>query len=275
MDRFKLLHFTNPQPLAIIKKTEMRYLLILFIGLLLISNSSCQENDGKVKIFVSWPGASYPPGYIWEKGEAKPTGVEPKLIERILEIAGYEYTFIDDYEYNENGDVRLDVITDGKADITIRSITITEDRKQKVNFSEPYYYDGASALVLENNGIESKDDFQNKKVFAFDFTTAYDWAIGNLKESEIVTYEDFSRNQRPEQLLLEGKIDVYLGDRTYLKTFLNKSPKFKLLDETYTREPFGIAVDKDQPQLLNDINNAIEQLRSTGELEIITSEFKK
>ena len=249
--------------------------MILFIGLLLISNSSCQENDGKVKIFVSWPGASYPPGYIWEKGEAKPTGVEPKLIERILEIAGYEYTFIDDYVYNKNGDVRLDVITDGKADITIRSITITEDRKQNVTFSEPYYYDGASALVLENNGIESKDDFQNKKVFAFDFTTASDWAKKNLPESEIVTFEDFSGNQLPEQLLLEGKIDVYLGDRTFLKTLLSKSPKFRLLDETYTREPFGIAVEKDRLQLLTDINKAIEQLKSTGELEKITSEFKK
>ncbi|WP_180957943.1 substrate-binding periplasmic protein [Psychroflexus sp. MES1-P1E] len=171
--------------------------------------------------------------------------------------------------------MRLDVITDGKADITIRSITITEDRKQKVNFSEPYYYDGASALVLAKSGIKSKDDFQNKTVYAFDFTTAYDWAKGNLQESEIVSYEYFSGDQAPEKLLLEGKIDVYLGDRSFLKTLLSKSPNFKLLDDTYTREPFGIAVDKDQPQLLNDINNAIEQLRSTGELENITSEFKK
>ena len=253
----------------------MRNIFILFIGLLLISTSSCQEKGDEVKIFVSWPGASYPPGYIWKKGQTKPSGVEPKLIERILEIAGYEYAFIDDYVYNKNGDVRLDVITDGKADITIRSITITADRKQKVNFSEPYYFDGASALVLDNSGIESKDDFQNKKVYAYDFTTAYDWAKGNLQEVEIVSYKDFSGDQAPEQLLLEGKIDVYLGDRTFLKTLLSTSPNFKLLDDTYTREPSGIAVDKDQPQLLNDINNAIEQLRSTGELEKITSEFKK
>ena len=192
-----------------------------------------------------------------------------------IEAAGYEYTFIDDYDYHKNGDARLDVITDGKADISIRSITITEDRKQKVNFSHPYYYDGASALVLNDSGIESKEDFQNKKVYTFDFTTAYIWAKQNLPQSEIVSYEDFSGNQRPEQLLQEGKIDVYLGDRTFLKTFMSKSSQFKLLDETYTREPFGIAVDKDRLQLLTDINKAIKQLRNTGELEKITSEFKK
>jgi ABC-type amino acid transport substrate-binding protein len=253
----------------------MRNIFILLFGLLLLSSSSCQDNNEKVKIFISWPGASYPPGYIWEAGENEPSGVEPKLIKRILETAGHEYTFIDDYDYNKNGDVRLDVITEGKADITIRSITITEDRKQKVNFSEPYYYDGASALVLDDSGIKSKDDFQNKRVYAFDFTTAYDWATENLPESEIVTYKHFSGDQAPEKLLLEGKIDVYLGDRTFLKTLLSKSPEFKLLDETYTREPFGIAVDKDQPQLLNDINKAIEQLKSSGELEKITSEFEK
>lgn len=253
----------------------MRNIFILLIGLLLFSSSSCQDRNDEVKIFVSWPGASYPPGYFWETGENEPSGVEPKLIKRILETAGYEYTFIDDYDYNKNGDVRLDVITGGKADLTIRSITITEDRKQKVNFSEPYYYDGASALVLNDSGIESKNDFQNKRVYAFNFTTAYDWARENLPESEIVTYEDFPGDQAPEKLLLEGKIDVYLGDRTFLKTILTKSPEFKLLGETYTREPFGIAVDKDRTQLLTDINKAIEQLRSTGELEKITSEFKK
>ena len=253
----------------------MRNFFILLIGLLLISSSSCQNKSDEVKIFVSWPGASYPPGYIWENGQNEPSGVEPKLIKRILEIAGYEYTFIDDYYYNKNGDVRLDVITDGKADITIRSITITEDRKQKVNFSEPYYYDGASALVIDDSGIKSKNNFENKRVYAFDFTTAYDWAKENLPESEIVTYEDFSGDQAPEKLLLEGKIDVYLGDRTFLKTLLNTSSKFKLLDETYTREPFGIAVDKEKSQLLNDINKAIEQLKNSGELEKITAEFKK
>jgi len=252
----------------------MRNLFILFVGLLIIASSSCQDKNDKIEIFVSWPGASYPPGYIWEAGADEPTGVEPKLIKRILETAGYEYTFIDDYDYNKKGDVRIDVITDGTADITIRSITITEDRKQKVNFSEPYYYDGTSALVLNDSGIESKDDFQNKAVYAIDFTTANGWAKENLLESQIVNFNDFP-GQFPEKLLLEGKIDVYLGDRTFLKTLLSASPHFKLLDETYTREPFGIAIDKKRPQLLTDINKAIEQLKKTGELDEITSKFKK
>lgn len=253
----------------------MRNLFILFVGLLIIGSSSCQDQNDEIKIFVSWPGASYPPGYIWKAGADEPSGVEPKLIKRILETAGYEYTFIDDYDPTRKGDVRLNVITDGKADLTIRSITVTEDRKQKVNFSEPYYFDGVSALVLNDSGIETKNDFQNKKVYAFDFATAYDWAKENLYESEIVTNNNFPSDQAPEKLLLEGKINVYLNDRTFLKTLLSESTEYKLLDETYTREPFGIAIVKDRPKLLSDINKAIEQLRNTGELAEITSKFKE
>ncbi len=48
-----------------------------------------------------------------------------------------------------------------------------------------------------------------------------------------------------------------------------------LLDETYTREPFGIAVNKDKTQLLQDINSAIDKLRNSGELVRITSKFKE
>ncbi len=251
----------------------MKITLLLFLAMLLTVHTNGQEADGKVRVFVSWPGGSYPPGYTWEKGDAKPTGIEPKLIERILEIAGYEYVFIDDYEHWGAGDVRLDVITDRRADISIRSITITEDRKQLVNFSDPYYFDGVGAVVHADSNIGSKDDFPNKKIFVYKFTTAYNWARDNLEETEIVTDRDFTGNLIPEQLFLKGKIDAYLGDKTYLRTLLHESPKLKLLDESYTREPFGIAVDKHQPQLLKDINQALEKLRSTGELEEITAGF--
>lgn len=252
----------------------MRVTLALFFGFLLISICSCQDKNNDVRIFVSWEGSSYPPGYMWELGMKEPTGVEPKLIKRVLETAGYSYTFIHDYDYNQNGDARIDVITDGEADLSIRSITITEDRKQSVNFSEPYYYDGVSALVLDRSEIKSKDDFQNKRVYVVEFTTAYTWAKENLALSQIVSYNDYP-GQAPENLLLEGEIDVYLGDRTFLKTLLIEYPEFNLLDGTYTREPFGIAVAKEQSQLLLDINYAIEELKRSGELEQITSEFRK
>jgi putative glutamine transport system substrate-binding protein len=232
------------------------------------------QDENKVEIFVAWPGAEYLPGYKCNVGDEKPTGVEPILIEKILAKAGYGYKFIEDYNYNKDGDVRIDVILDKEADISIRSITINEERKEKVNFSIPYYYDGISAMVIDEK-IKDKEDFKNKIVYAEKSTTAYDWAIKNLPNSKIVNYDDFNSNTYPRDLMLQNKIDVLLGDRTYLLNVKSNNNKFKLLNKKYTKEPFGIAVDKSQTKLLKNINSAIKELKKTGELEKLTSGFNK
>lgn len=250
--------------------------ILLCSGIILLSSfkSSSRDHD-TVKIFIAWPGATYLPAYDWKIGDSKPTGVEPALIERILEKAGYDYTYVSDYNYTKYGDVRIDAITDGVADISIRSITITDERSKKVNFSQPYYYDGISGLVLKNSGINRKHDFKDKKIFANYYTTAYDWAIKNLPDSKSISYEDFYFPHSVGILLLGGFIDVYLGDRSFLTNVSLKYPQLTVLEETYTEEPFGIAVHKHKGQLLKDINSALDKLKRTGELEEIIAGFNK
>lgn len=139
----------------------MKRIFLIFI--LTFSFFGCKgQEENKIKIFVAWPGAEYLPSYKWNINEQKPTGAEPLLIEKILSTAGYKYEFVRDYKYNKDGDVRIDVITDKKADVSIRSITINKNRKEKVNFSIPYYYDGISAMVIDES-IKTKEDFKNHK----------------------------------------------------------------------------------------------------------------
>ena len=248
--------------------------ILIIFSLVMLGLSCKSQTDDKVKIFVAWPGAEYLPSYKWKTNEEKPTGIEPALIEKILTMAGYEYTYVKDYNpANDVDDVRISVVTDDIADISIRSITINEPRKEKVNFSIPYYYDGLSAMVTDNN-IENKADFSNKVVYAEKFTTAYQWATENLPNAHIVTHENFN-NEHPQDLLLKGKVDVLLADRTWLMTMARKNTKLKVLDKKFTKEPFGIAVDKNQKELLVEINSAIKKLKETGELDELTAGFEK
>ena len=248
---------------------------LLIIFSLAIMGLSCKsQTDHKIKVFIAWPGAEYLPSYEWKTGEEKPTGIEPALIEKILTMAGYEFTYVKDYKpANDVDDVRITVITDDIADISIRSITINEPRKDKVNFSIPYYYDGLSAMVTDDN-ITKKADFSGKVIYADKFTTAYIWAIENLPNAHIVTHQNFN-NDLPEDLLSQKKIDVLLGDRTWLMNLARNEKKFKVLDEKFTKEPFGIAIDKNKTELLKKINSAIRELKETGELDKLTSEFEK
>jgi len=108
--------------------------------------------------------------------------------------------------------VRIDAILDGAADISIRTITITEERREKVNFSHPYYVDGLSAMTLSESQINSKSDFDNIIIYADNFTTASDWAKENFPNSRLVSNENFLFSESPEKRLRLGQIDVYLAD---------------------------------------------------------------
>lgn len=255
---------------------KKKILFLVVLSIILLTSFKCDTNqDEKVRIFVAWPGASYLPSYEWKIGESKPIGVEPVLIERIFELIDTEYVFVNDYNYLKDDDVRIDVIIDGYADVSIRSITITEERKEKVSFSKPYYIDGISAMVINTSGINKKADLKNKTVYADKFTTAYEWAKKNLPNSKIVSRGDFKINVLPENLLLQNEIDVYLADKTYLTHIASKNDKFKVFKEKFTNELFGIAMAKYNDKLLNKINSAIEQLEKSGELEQLTARFEK
>jgi ABC-type amino acid transport substrate-binding protein len=253
----------------------MRGILQLFVFTVFISILGCQSKKDNVKIFVSWPGASYLPSYEWTVGESKPKGVEPAIIERILEVAGYSYSYVADYNYQKNGDVRIDAILDRVADISIRSISITPERNKLVDFSDPYYFDGVSALVLQKSSINNREELNDARLFAVGFTTAYQWAKENFPDSNIYDYTKYSDQLAPEELLKFGKIDAYLADRTHLKNLVNNSSQYKLLDGKYTKEPFGIAVKKGNSKLLKDINLAIKTLNESGELAKLTEKFDK
>lgn len=239
----------------------------------LISIYSCNSKKDEVRIFIAWQGATYLPSYDWKEGASKPTGVEPAIIERVLEVAGYDYTYVPNYDYQKDGDVRIDVILDSVADISIRSISINSEREKLVDFSDPYYFDGVSALVMKESKINDREDLNNARVFAVDYTTAHNWALENFADSNIYDYTKYSNQLSPEELLRFGRIDSYLADRTHLKNLVSNSSQYKLLNDKYTKEPFGIAVRKGNAQLLTDINSAIQKLNESGELLKLTKGF--
>ena len=121
------------------KNLSQAMTIILLISLLF----SCKEQN-EVRIFVSWPGGEGLPHYTWKKGELKPTGIEPAFIERLLEIADLPYYYVTDFEFSGQGDPRIEALASKKADICIRALSINDERKKSILFTNPYYFDGLS-----------------------------------------------------------------------------------------------------------------------------------
>lgn len=247
---------------------------ILFI-LLCCSFLNKKTTNEKIKIYVASPGLEARPHYFWNLNDSFPQGIEPFLIERIFEIAEIEFEYITDFNQFE-GDPRIEAVKSGHADVSIRGISITEERKEQVAFSSPYYIDGLSALVKDSSSIYSLEDLDGKKIFAVKFTTAYDWAKQNLPNSEVISYSDIIlKNTSPEELVLYGLVDAYVIDYSFLKEFERKNEEFRVLNSKFTEEPYGIAVDLENEKLLKKINKALEILKKSGELEEIIAGFDK
>lgn len=247
---------------------------ILLIVIVVFSCVKSNSND-KVKIFVSWPGGEGLPHYIWQKNKDKPEGIEPNLIERILEIAELDYEYVKDYDAENVGDPRIESIVKRDADISIRGITINEERKKLVSFSKSYYTDGLSALVRDTSSINNLNDLKGKNVYALKFTTAYNWVNLNIPECNLMTYSKYDTAfVEPQSLLIKGEIDAYVIDYTFIKYIQKSNPTLRVLKEKFTQEKIGIAVSKSQPELLEKINKAISVLEKTGEMEKLIAGLK-
>ena len=268
-----------------------RLLILLFLGIFLISCSSEQEvketkespktessntiEISKVRIYGGQPGMAQIPLFEWKRGESKPTGVEPRLIEYILDQLNLEYEYVLNYPIDGYGDEGIQAVMTDVADISIQNITITEGRSEKVNFSDPYYVDGLGIMVRGISECSDLDDLKGKKVFAYRFSTTFKWANENLKESQIVSQEDMGLNKHPIQLLREGLIDAYLSDFSGLKREQAKNIDMRIFPQKFTEEKYGIAVSKKYPVLLKKINEILARMQESGRLKDFTSELEK
>ena len=254
-------------------KNLTKAMMIIIISLLF----SCSQNTEKetIRIFVSWSGGEGMPHYQWKKGEAKPTGIEPTFIERVLEIANLDYEYITDYDAENVGDPRIESIVNGEADISIRGITINEERKRQVLFTNSYYTDGLSALVRKSDSLNTLKDLNGRRVYALEFTTAYPWAKENLTHSEVLTYSKFDTAFiKPETLLLKNEIDAYIIDKSFLNYIVKNHPQLKVMRGKFTEERIGIAVSKNNPELVDKLNKAMDKLKQTGEFYELLKELK-
>ena len=237
------------------------------------SNTS-QESTQKIRIYVSSPGENSLPHSRWYIDEDKPTGVEPLLIETILNKLHLEYEYVSDYSVIEGTDPRIEILKSGYADVSIRGITITDERKKLVLFSSPYFIDGLGIIVKKDSEIKDTSDLHGKSIFVSQSSTAEIWAKKHLLQSEIITWYDASEKLSfPEEMVLKNSADAFVLDQSFLNLAIKNYPQLRLLEQTYSRESLGIAIRKERKDLKKKIDEVLKEMKESGELEEIMSEM--
>lgn len=225
------------------------------------AETTAAEAESKGTLIMA-TNAEFPPYEYHEGGEI--IGIDVDIAKAIAAEMGMEFE-IEDIAF----DSIIPEVTSGKADFGAAGMTVTEDRKQNVDFSDPYAT--ATQVVIVNDGSEiaSVDDLTGKTIGVQLGTTGDIY----VEDVEGATIERYNKGFEAVQALTQGKIDAVVIDGEPAKVFVSQNEGLKILDEAFTTEEYAICVKKGNTELLEGINAAIAKLKESGELQAIVDKY--
>lgn len=208
---------------------------------------------------------AYPP-FETKDDAGNASGVSVDLMRHFGEAYGYDVEIV-----NTSFDGLIPSLQTGKADCVISSITITDERKEAVDFSDPYAMAQLAILANAQSGIGSIDDLNQpgKKVAVKTGSTGDVYATKNLTEAQIVRLADESACVTE---VVQGKADGFLYDQLtiYRNQKANPDATVAVFIPFQDPEAWGIAVQKGDEELLGQLNEFLAQAKADGEFERLT-----
>ncbi|GIP40893.1 glutamine ABC transporter substrate-binding protein [Paenibacillus sp. J31TS4] len=158
---------------------------------------------------------------------------------------------------------RMPMLTNGEIDIIIATMTITEERKKEVEFSDVYFKAGQSLLVKKGSPIQSIADVKKgTKVLGVKGSTS----VVNIKqkapESTVLEFENY---QDAFTALKAGQGDALTTDNAILYGMTKQDPNYVVVGGTFTDEPYGIAIKKGETAFVGYVNGFLKSLNASGE----------
>ena len=158
-----------------------------------------------------------------------------------------------------------------KFDMVASAVYITDERKQQIDFSDPYYPGGLSIMIPSDDTTISKgSDLAGKTVVVQTGTKSVEWLKANVPTAKIVEVE--SNNEMFLQVS-SGKADAAVTGKPAAESYAKTDPKVKVVEQTLTTEEYGFGFRKNDSALKNKINGALKELKSNGTYDKIKSEY--
>ena len=208
--------------------------------------------------------ATFPP-YEMTPDSGDIEGIDVDTAKAIAEKLGLELQ-VDDMEF----DAALLSVQQGKADIAMAGITVTDERKAVMAFSDSYATGIQSIIVPEGSDIASPDDLAGKKIGTQRGTTGYIYCTDDFGEDSVVAYDN---GLTAVQALNNGQVDAVVIDNAPAKEYVAANPGLKVLETSYAEEDYAIGMNKDNTALVEAVNAALEELKADGTLQSIVDKY--
>ena len=210
--------------------------------------------------------ATFPP-YEMTTDAGTSEGIDVDTAQAIAEKLGLELQ-IDDMDF----DAALLSVQQGKADIAMAGITVTDERMAVMSFSDSYATGIQSVIVPEGSDSASPDDLAGKKIGTQRGTTGYIYCSDDFGDDAVVAYDN---GLTAVQALNNGQVDAVVIDNEPAKAYVESNPGLKILDTSYAEEDYAIGMNKSNTALLEAVNAALEELKADGTLQAIVDKYIK
>jgi polar amino acid transport system substrate-binding protein len=159
---------------------------------------------------------------------------------------------------------RLEPVRSGQVDFVVAAVTITCQRREQVDFSTAYYEAGQRILVNRGSGISSLNDLRGKSVCAARGSTSLATILGAPSKPLAVGTPTETDCLMMLQL---GEVDAVSTDDTLLAGMAAQDPQTEVVGPRLTAEPYGVAINKDSPDLVRFINAVLQRRVQDGRWE--------
>ena len=218
-------------------------------------------NAGKLTMSTN---AEFPP-YETTTDSGELEGIDIDVAGAIAEKLGLELQ-VDDMDF----DAALLAAQNGKSDMVMAGVTVTDERLKVMDFSDTYAEGIQSIIVKEDSPIASPDDLADKMIGTQRGTTGYIYCSDDFGDDHVTPYDS---GLTAVQALVNGQVDAVVIDNAPAKEFVKANPGLKILDTAYAQEDYAIGVAKGNTELLNAINGALEELEADGTLQAIVGKY--
>lgn len=207
--------------------------------------------------------AYFPPYEYYDGSDI--IGIDVDIASKVAEKLGLELK-VEDMEF----DSIITAVQSGKADMGLAGMTVTEDRKKNVDFSDSYATGVQVVIVKEDSDIATLDDLKEKKIGVQLSTTGDIYATDEFGKDYVVQY---NKGNDAVMALTQGQVDAVIIDNEPAKSYVEANEGLKILDTAYAEEQYAACISKDNAELTKAVNEALAELKADGTLQQIIDQY--
>ena len=238
-----------------------RVLFCCFICLFLISGCSFKD-DSKLVLVTE---AGFAPYEFYQNG--KIVGVDIDIAKEIAKELGKELV-VKDVSF----DFLINEVKSGKADFAAAGISITDERKKQVDFTDEYTVSNQVVVVKKDSSITSFDEISNKKIAVQLGTVADLYVSDNYPDATLIQHKKYLSAVED---IKAGKADCLIMDELPAKEIVKANSGLKIMDGILFQDRYGMIVKKGNDKLRKQINKVLKRLIDDGTIENLVLKYSE